>query len=94
MTNLKDAVTSPDAKSHVFNTLQYPSCYVIYHEGKHWLHSIHTGWDKRREYKGHTACLDICSWTVAATLQLPFKVRMLPMSELTCTHDEILRKYG
>lgn len=94
--NLKEATASTEAKSHVFNTLALPSCYIIYHEGVNWLFNIHTGWDKRKPYKGHTAGLSLCTWTTAAPFALPFKVRLLPIDveHILMSYAEVIRRYG
>lgn len=96
--SLKEAVTSKYSSNHIFSIPQYPSCYVIYKGGRHWLFNIHSSWEKAVPYKGHTSHLSLCMWTVAASLigKLPFKVRSLPVNEeiLSMTHDEVINVYG
>lgn len=65
----------PEALHVLLYTPNLPLCNIVFDGEKYWFYNIHTGWDSRKEYKGHIPTLRVSPAYSAFAANLPFKVR-------------------
>ena len=77
---IKDCVSADNALPVMLSCPNLPTQWIVCDGEKFWMfHPSANGWEKRREFKGHTQTLRVVNWMwccAAATL-LPFKIRRL-----------------